>query len=66
MGNPKDEFDYCTKLAELGFDHYNARRENQWKVALAIWGLIIVTTKYVLTDPIAEGTQSPSAFALDC
>jgi len=47
------EFDSCTKLAQIAFDSFNARRENEWKVGLAIWGLIILTAKYVLSDPKA-------------
>jgi hypothetical protein len=41
----------CLKLADQGFNSFNARRENEWKVGLSMWTLIIVTTRYVLLDP---------------
>jgi hypothetical protein len=44
---PKDQYDCCAKLAELAFRSFDARRENQWKLSVGLWALILLTTKFL-------------------
>jgi len=50
---PSDgEVGQCTEIADQAFTSFNARRENEWKVRISIWTLIIVTTRLVLQNEL--------------
>jgi hypothetical protein len=38
--SPKEKFDACIKLAEFGAGRWDARRQYEWKITLAIWALL--------------------------
>lgn len=42
----KDQLDCCAKQAELAFNSFKARREHQYKITLALWTLLVLTTKF--------------------
>jgi hypothetical protein len=46
---PKEQFDCCARQAELAFKSFNARRDKQWKITVALWGLLLLTPEFLLT-----------------
>jgi hypothetical protein len=46
---PKEQFDCCARLAELAFNSFNARRDKQWKITVALWGLLLLTPGFLFT-----------------
>jgi hypothetical protein len=43
----RNMFDGCLKLAEYWATRYEGRRQFEWKVTLAWWGLIVLAVHYV-------------------
>src|ERR1700732_4543253 len=47
MMTPKEQFDCCARQAELAFNSFNARRDKQWKITVALWGLLLLTPEFL-------------------
>ena len=43
----KDKHDCFAKQAELAFNSFNARRENQWKISVGLWAMILLSTQFL-------------------
>jgi hypothetical protein len=46
---PKEQFDCCAREAELAFNSFSARRDKQWKITVALWGLLLLTPEFLFT-----------------
>jgi hypothetical protein len=42
--SPKEQHDAFMKLADFRLTRWNARRDSEWKIALAFWGLLVAAT----------------------
>lgn len=58
---PKELHDGLAQHAELAFNSFNARRENEWKISVSLWGLIVVTTNALLKTPVRLRYSLPIA-----
>jgi hypothetical protein len=43
----KNRFNACTKMADYWAGRYEGRRQFEWKITLAWWGLIVLGVRYM-------------------